>query len=196
MTNALAQEAAEADPVLDRLASLIEEMRAGNERALETLYEMTVGKLYALASAILRQTDDAEDVVCATYAQAWENAARFDRTKGSALAWLQVICRSRALDLLRRRRAQTQWLADPRLDSTESDAAGADDLISLMEQRSRVHAALSQLTTERRLLVSLAFLRDLTHNEIAELTGMPLGTVKSHLRRAFAQMREHLEEVR
>jgi RNA polymerase sigma-70 factor (ECF subfamily) len=196
MTNALAQEAAEADPVLDRLASLIEEMRAGNERALETLYEMTVGKLYALASAILRQTDDAEDVVCATYAQAWENAARFDRTKGSALAWLQVICRSRALDLLRRRRAQTQWLADPRLDSTESDAVGADDLISLMEQRSRVHAALSQLTIERRLLVSLAFLRDLTHNEIAELTGMPLGTVKSHLRRAFAQMREHLEEVR
>jgi RNA polymerase sigma-70 factor (ECF subfamily) len=196
MTNALAQEAAEADPVLDRLASLIEEMRAGNERALETLYEMTVGKLYALASAILRQTDDAEDVVCATYAQAWENAARFDRTKGSALAWLQVICRSRALDLLRRRRTQTQSLADPRLDSTESDAAGADDLISLMEQRSRVHAALSQLTIERRLLVSLAFLRDLTHNEIAELTGMPLGTVKSHLRRAFAQMREHLEEVR
>lgn len=196
MTNALAQEAAEADPVLDRLASLIEEMRAGNERALETLYEMTVGKLYALASAILRQTDDAEDVVCATYAQAWENAARFDRTKGSALAWLQVICRSRALDLLRRRRTQTQSLADPRLDSTESDAVGADDLISLMEQRSRVHAALSQLTIERRLLVSLAFLRDLTHNEIAELTGMPLGTVKSHLRRAFAQMREHLEEVR
>ena len=195
MTKALAQESAAPDSIPDHLASLIEDMRAGNERALEALYEATVGKLYALACAILRHNDDAEDVVCATYAQAWENAAQFDRAKGSAMAWLLMMCRSRALDLLRRKRA-LQTLADDQLQSPDADAAGADDLITLMERRTRVHEALSQLTAERRLLVSLAFLRDLTHNQIAEVTGMPLGTVKSHLRRAFAQLREHLEEVR
>ena len=62
-----------------------------------------------------------------------------------------------------------------------------------MQRSSRVHAALSALPAERRQLVSLAFLRDLTHQEIAEATGMPLGTVKSHLRRALGQLREQLE---
>ncbi len=196
MTKALAQETAAAECVLDPLAALIEDMRAGNERALETLYEATVGNLYALASAILRHSHDAEDVVCATYSQAWETAAQFDRTRGTGVGWLLMICRSRALDLLRRRRTLSQTVEGAQLDSSDVDTVAADDLICLMEQRSRVHAALSQLTTERRHLVSLAFLRDLTHQEIAELTGMPLGTVKSHLRRAFAQLREHLEEVR
>jgi RNA polymerase sigma-70 factor (ECF subfamily) len=196
MTKALAQEAAPAETAFDPLATLVEGMCAGNEGALEAVYEATVGNLYALASAILRNTHDAEDVVCATYAQAWENASRFDQARGSTLGWLLMICRSRALDLLRRRRTQTQSLSGAWLDSQDADEVGADDLISLMQQRSRVHEALAQLTTERRHLVSLAFLRDLTHQEIAAATGMPLGTVKSHLRRAFAQLREYLEEVR
>lgn len=194
MKNCLVQETGATDPVTDLMAPLIEEMSAGNERALATLYEATVGKLYALASAILRQTQDAEDVICAAYAQAWEQAAQFDRARGTAIGWLMTICRSRALDLLRRRRLQARSLEGAFLEP-EPDMVGADDLIDLMERRSRVHAALSQLSTERRHLVTLAFLRDLTHEEIAGATGMPLGTVKSHLRRAFAQLREYLEEA-
>lgn len=77
-----------------------------------------------------------------------------------------------------------------------STDATAEDLISLTEQTSRVRGALLSLTPERRHLVSLAFLRDLTHQEIADYTSLPLGTVKSHLRRAFAQLREQLEETR
>jgi RNA polymerase sigma-70 factor (ECF subfamily) len=194
MTEALAQETTPDVAAFDPLALLIEGISAGNESALEAVYEVTVGKLYALACAILRNTHDAEDVVCATYAQAWESANQFDQARGTALAWLVMICRSRALDLLRRRRAQS--LREAWQDSPEVDEVGADDLIDLMQQRSRVHEALARLTTERRHLVSLAFLRDLTHQEIAQATGLPLGTVKSHLRRAFAQLREHLEEIR
>lgn len=195
MTKALAQETA-GDAVIDHLAPLVEEMRAGNERALEALYEATVGNLYALASAILRHAQDTEDVVCATYTQAWETAGQFDRARGSAVGWLSMICRSRSLDLLRRRRTQALSLSGARLESQDLAEDGAEDLINLIEQSSRVHEALARLTTERRHLVSLAFLRDLTHQEIAETTGMPLGTVKSHLRRAFAQLRQHLEEFR
>lgn len=193
--DALASNAAVADSVLDPLAFLIDDMRQGNEQALESLYDATVGKLYALASAILRHAQDAEDVVCATYEQAWESAAQYDPGRASALGWLLMICRSRALDLLRKRKLQALTLAQVRPGETDDDAMPPEDLLSLVQENSRVHAALATLSDERRRLVALSFLRDLTHSEIAELTGMPLGTVKSHLRRALSQLRAHLEAM-
>lgn len=178
--------------MLDELALLVADMRQGNEHALESLYDATVGKLYALASAILRQADDAEEVVSATYAQAWESAATYDAQRASVLGWLLMMCRSRALDLLRKRRTRIAALqAAAHDDSGQSDEP--EDLLSLVQQSSRVHAALASLSAERRQLVSLAFLHDLSHHEIAGITGIPLGTVKSHLRRALLQLREHLE---
>jgi len=195
ITDALASNAVVADRILDPLASLVEEMRQGNEQALESLYDATVGKLYALATAILRQAQDAEDVVCATYSQAWEAAAQFDPQRASALGWLMMMCRSRALDQLRKRKTQRVTLADGRWHETEENSEPPEELLSLVQENSRVHAALAELSEERRRLVSLSFLRDLTHSEIAELTGLPLGTVKSHLRRALSQLRAHLEAM-
>ena len=195
ITDALASNAAVADSMLDPLAFLVEEMSNGNEQALESLYDATVGKLYALASAILRHAQDAEEVVCATYEQAWEAAAQYDSDRASTLGWLMMMCRSRALDQLRRRKAQATTLADIRSSETDSNAEPPEELLSLVEQNSRVHAALATLSDERRQLVSLSFLRDLTHPEIAELMGMPLGTVKSHLRRALSQLRAQLEAM-
>jgi RNA polymerase sigma-70 factor (ECF subfamily) len=181
---------------LDELALLVEDIRRGNEQALESLYEATVGRLYALAWAMLRHTQDAEEVVCETYAQAWETAASYDPSRASAIGWLLMMCRSRALDLLRKRTVRGQTLEGAGLESQVDDPAAPEELLSLMQQHSRVHAALCSLSTERRQLVSLAFLRDLTHQQIAEITGTPLGTVKSHLRRALAQLREYLEDAR
>jgi RNA polymerase sigma-70 factor (ECF subfamily) len=178
------------------LATLVERMRCGQERALEELYQATVGKLYALASAILRSAEDTEEIVCETYAYAWANAARFDAGRANALGWLLMLCRSRALDRLRQRRVNANALDLAALK--EIDRGSTDqpyDILSLMQQRSSVHAALSQLTPERRHLVSLAFLQGLSHQEIAEATRLPLGTVKSHVRRALAQLREALEAL-
>ena len=178
------------------LSALIERMRIGQERALEELYDATVGKLYALASAILRSAEDTEEIVCETYAYAWANAARFDASRANALGWLLMLCRSRALDRLRQRRASSAALDVVAL--RESEGSGGDqpfDILSLMQQRTSVHAALAQLTPERRHLVSLAFLQGLSHQEIADATQMPLGTVKSHVRRALTQLREALEAM-
>jgi RNA polymerase sigma-70 factor (ECF subfamily) len=178
------------------LATLIERMRSGQERALEELYEATVGKLYALASAILRSAEDTEEIVCETYAYAWANAARFDASRANALGWLLMLCRSRALDRLRQRRANTHALDVAAMREAERSSSDQPyDILSLMQRRSRVHTALSQLTPERRHLVSLAFLQGLSHQEIAEATRLPLGTVKSHVRRALAQLRETLEAL-
>lgn len=195
ITNSLASNAVVADSILDPHAFLVEEMRQGNEQALESLYDATVGKLYAVASAILRHAQDAEEVVCATYAQAWEGAAQYDAERASTLGWLLMMCRSRALDQLRKRKLQAVPLADVGVGDTDETAVQPDDLLSLVQENSRVHAALATLSDERRLLVSLSFLRDLTHSEISELTGMPLGTVKSHLRRALSQLRAYLEAI-
>ncbi len=186
---------ADAADVLD-LATLVERMGSGQERALEELYEATVGKLYALASAILRSAEDTEEVVCETYAYAWANSARFDASRANALGWLLMLCRSRALDRLRQRRANANALDLAALK--QLDSGGGDqpyDILFLMQRRSSVHRALSQLTPERRYLVSLAFLHGLSHQEIADATRLPLGTVKSHVRRALAQLREALETL-
>jgi RNA polymerase sigma-70 factor (ECF subfamily) len=179
-----------------KLAALVEQMRIGQERALEELYDATVGKLYALASAILRSAEDTEEVVCETYAYAWANASRFDASRANPLGWLLMLCRSRALDRLRQRRATASALDIAA--ASENDSSSTDqpfDILSLMQQRSSVHAALSQLTPERRHLISLAFLQGLSHQEIADVTRLPLGTVKSHVRRALTQLREALEAM-
>jgi len=192
MWSVLTMEAA----VVRDLAALIERMRSGQERALEELYDATVGKLYALALAILRSVEDTEEIVCETYAYAWANAARFDASRANALGWLLMLCRSRALDRLRQRRGTANTLELAAL--AETKYVGVDqpfDILSLMQQRSRVYVALSQLTPERRYLVSLAFLRGLSHQEIADTTQLPLGTVKSHVRRALVQLREALEAM-
>lgn len=180
-------------PAVADLVPLVEAMARGNERALEQLYDATVGKLYALASAILRNVEDAEEVVCATYAYAWANAARFDDVRGNVLGWLLMLCRSRALDRLRQRRTAQLAEGSAGIESLVDEAGQPDDLLALLQQSSRVRTAVAQLMPVRRRLIALAFLRDLSHQQIADRTGLALGTVKSHLRRALTQLREHLE---
>jgi RNA polymerase sigma factor (sigma-70 family) len=194
MIEALANDSSSRESMLDEFAVLVEAMRRGDERALESLHEATVGKLYALAYAILRHQDDADDVICATYAQAWEGAASFDGQRGNVLAWLLMMCRSRAVDLLRKKHARPETL-DTDAIARAAHTEHPEDLLSLVQQSSRVHAALSALSVERRQLISLAFLRDMSHHQIAAHTGLPLGTVKSHLRRALLQLRGHLENL-
>jgi RNA polymerase sigma-70 factor, ECF subfamily len=190
---ALANEATTAAEPLDELVPLVEDMAQGKESALEALYDATVGKLYALASAIVRRGEDAEEVVCATYAHAWANATRYDNRRATVLGWLLMLCRSRALDVLRQRRAHGELQQRVAREELYERDDRPEDLLNLLQQGTRIHAALAKLGTERRELVALAFLRDLSHAEISQHTGLPLGTVKSHLRRALLQLREHLE---
>ena len=189
---AKAESRADATRTVD-LATFIDGVLVGNEHALAGLYEATVGKLFALASAILRSVEDAEDVVCMTYAYVWTDAARYDATRGSVLAWLLMLCRSRALDRLRQRRSGAQDAHFTEVESIPGENDRPEDILGLMQRHSAVRDALAQLPPARRQLVSLAFLQGMSHQEIAAATGMALGTVKSHLRRALTQLRKALE---
>lgn len=187
--------AQEPKSVTDVLYDLVIQMRAGSEPALRALYDATVGRLYVLAMAVLKNPDAAEEVLAATYADAWARAFSYDATRGPVFAWLLTMCRSRALDYLRKQRQRKCEIDIEGLDAVPDAALGPDELLNLLQRQGRVHAALAGLSELRRRLVTLAFLRGLSHEEIAQTTGMALGTVKSHVRRALLQLRAELANV-
>jgi RNA polymerase sigma-70 factor (ECF subfamily) len=169
--------------------ALVERMRTGDEQALGTLYDATVTRLYSLALRIARSPQTADEVVEETYFQAWRQAADYTPTRGPVVAWLLTICRSRALDALRRN-DPAESMADPAalLADTAEDGCDPCDLLLATRRTSAVHGALAQLTPAARQLIGLAFFRGLTHSEIAQVTGQPLGTVKTTLHRACRKL--------
>lgn len=179
----------------DGLDALIQRIQQHEAAALEALYDATCTRLFALASAILRSREDAEEVVCDCYTHVWNDAGRYDPNRATVLGWLTMLCRSRALDRLRQRRQLHLSVEIDAAESIEDPGLQPDALLSLLEEGSRVRAALAMLPEDRRELVALAFLRGLSHQQIADVKGLPLGTVKSHVRRSLLQLREALDDI-
>ena len=177
------------------LAGLLERVARGDHEALGALYDSTVGKLFALARLMLRNDADAEEVVCDVYTQVWQSAGGYRSERGGVMAWLLMICRSRSLDLMRRNkvRAPSTAVETGDQENLAGSAPGPEDILQLMQQGTLVHDALRKLTPVRLRLVSLAFFRGMSHFEIAEECKLPVGTVKSHIRRALVTLREELE---
>jgi RNA polymerase sigma-70 factor (ECF subfamily) len=169
---------------------LVARMAAGEQAALEQLYALTVDRVYATALRVLKRPEDAEEVVLDCFSQAWERAALYVPERGEALTWLLNLAWSRAVDRLRRERRHRQGFAmhpdgaDETYTSCEADAG--QRLFDALDARSALHAARSHLSPAQQQMIALAFMEDLSHAEIAERTGLALGTVKSHLRRGLA----------
>lgn len=182
------------DEVEQLLQDCIARVIDQDQAALSFLYDHLLGQVYGLALRITRQVELAEEVVQMTFWQVWREAPRFDPERGSAQAWIMTIARSRALDKLRQVETHEVTLADELLEiipSPESESPLA--LLSKEEHGQLLKAALMALEPLQRQLVSLAFWRGLSHEEIADMSALPLGTVKSHIRRALAILRQHLD---
>ena len=166
-------------------------IRLGDQRALASFYDATVSRVYGLALRITRNAAAAEDVVAEVYIQVWRAADQYDPTRGPVLAWMLVMSRSRALDYLRRLEPAVN-MAEPEvlLEHTALDEANPQDLFLASEQNTILRQALSDLAPIQRQLLALAFFRGLSHQEIAEQTALPLGTIKSHIRRGLTALRE------
>lgn len=165
------------------------------QRAIGRLYDLCVDRVYGIALRVLQQAPDAEEVCCDVFHQIWEQAARYDPARGSVLAWIGNLAWSRSVDRLRRERGHRIRLqALPESGDlpmpAQDDPAGL--LFDALQYRSRVRSALARLSPAQQRMVALAFLEDLSHPEIAARTGTPLGTVKSHIRRGLATLREVL----
>ncbi len=163
------------------------------QSALASFYDLTVNRVYAVALRIVRRIDLAEEVVSDVYLQVWRDAHRYDTERGRVLGWLVIIARSRALDLLRR---QDEAFSHPEpydlVAEPESNQHGPEDFLDAAQKEGAVHAALFRLSPLQRQLLSQAFFRGLSHQEIAEQSHMPLGTVKTHIRRALSELRKLL----
>lgn len=166
-----------------------------DEQALANLYEATLARVYGIALRITRNVQAAEEVSEDVYWQVWREAPRFDAERGNVIAWLLTIARSRALDYLRKQDA-AELCEEPELLLVDEPSREGDpeDLLAATQKNHKLNQALLQLEPIQRQLVAMAFFRGLTHDEIAVFTGMALGTVKSHIRRALKQLHEELED--
>ncbi|MCR3750680.1 RNA polymerase sigma-70 factor, ECF subfamily [Lentzea californiensis] len=165
---------------------------AGDEGALRAVYERYAPAVLRVAAASLPSRADAEDVVQTTFVTAWRSRESFDPAKGSLLVWLLTIARRRAIDLLRSHTRDEHVVKV--LHSTGGGSPSGEPVRpERIVDRMVVLEALDELPPQQRQVLLLAFYDDLTHEQIAAATGLPLGTVKSHLRRGMTRLRQRWE---
>jgi RNA polymerase sigma-70 factor, ECF subfamily len=173
--------------------SALDRMARGDHDALAELYDRHGRVVYSLALRIVRDQRDAEEVVQDVFAQAWRQSGRYAAGRGSVIAWLMTLTRSRAIDRLRGRRARPDATGDSTAVLEISDAAAsADEQLDWAAQAGRVRAALEALPLLQRVAIELAFYEGLTHTEIATRLEEPLGTVKTRIRQGLLKLRDQL----
>ncbi len=166
-------------------AALLMRVQTGDEQAMSALFDRYSKIVYSVALRVLRDTAAAEDVMQEIFMQIWRNPNSFVATKGSLGGWLSVVARNRSIDTLRRKRPSEE-IEDVALASPFNLAEDSER--NLMMERAR--AAVVLLPAEQRKTLEMAFFDGLTHSEIAELTGDPLGTVKTRIRSALLTLRK------
>ncbi len=161
--------------------------------ALKLLYDACSARLYGLAVRIVNNRDWAEDVLQEAFMTIWRSAETYRASLSPPMAWMGMVVRSRALDFLRRRSTERSHLTQPLDDETEDthadDNPGPMDMALASEQAWALHQCLGKLEHRQREVVSLAYLRDLSHGDLAAQLQLPLGTVKTWIRRGLDQLR-------
>lgn len=165
--------------------------RAGGSETLREAYYRYGGAVRRVAASMLPSATDAEDVIQAVFIAAWQGQATFDPDRGTVLGWLTGITRRKVADL-QRTRGREDRAAEAARRYLPADAAGAEGPERVID-RVIVTDAMSRLPEDQRRVLMLAFYDDLTHQQIAAVTRLPLGTVKSHVRRGLARLRERWE---
>ncbi|WP_427159560.1 sigma-70 family RNA polymerase sigma factor [Aliinostoc sp. HNIBRCY26] len=164
---------------------LITKIAQKDQSALSALYDRYGKIIYAIAFKSLKSPEESEEVVLDVFAQVWRIAERYDTQKGRVDTWLFTIARSRILDRLRKLQ-RTHVSTTFSLDTTEiqpkADNVDLFESVFIAERRSRVIAAMKKLPDEQRLVIELAYYQGLTQSQIAEVTGVSLGTVKTRIR--------------
>lgn len=179
---------------------LMERIKAGDTAALEALYGRYGRAALAVCRRILGDPRDAEEAMLDAFTQIWENGDRYDPSRASPLSYLMTVARSRAIDRARARGRHGRWLSDEDERLLERLANGAPAAASPLakvlsaESRGVVVAALGRLPVEQREALELAFFEGLSHREVADRLGAPLGTVKTRIRQGLLRLRSGLEE--
>lgn len=173
--------------------ALLARVAAGERAAFDAFYSATVDRCMALARSVLGNHAWAEDCVADTYVAAWRQASSFDPSRASAIGWLSMICRTRAIDRLRRERTQQGYSVSLRpLDDEAEQGLDPASVFGGFLAFGKLAEALQKLSGEQRRLLEFTYFQGLSNSEIAATTGLPLGTVKSCIRRGVALLRKEL----
>jgi RNA polymerase sigma-70 factor (ECF subfamily) len=180
--------------------ALVPAVARGDVSAFEALYDKYSSTLYALLLRILASPEDAQEVLQEAFVKAWTNAKTFDPVRGSEVAWLISIARSRGIDRLRSRRIRADRENDAgREISIHSSfvvpTTGADSAVQSQE-RSAVRSALTELPDAQRVALELAYFEGLSQSEIAARLNEPLGTVKTRMQLGMKKLRDRLQAFR
>jgi RNA polymerase sigma-70 factor (ECF subfamily) len=166
---------------------LLQEIQSGSQDAMAVFFDRYSRMVYSVALRVLNDAGEAEDVMQEIFIQVWQNPGAFVAGWGSLGGWLVVVTRNRAVDKLRRRRPS---------DPVELFALPSSTNLALESERAflmeKIRAAMTKLPEEQRKSVELAFFEGLSHSEIAEKTGEPLGTIKTRIRLALIAIRKDL----
>ena len=186
-----------------QLSQLLSRAGLGDRAAFATLYELTSPHLFAVVLRICRDRAQAEDILQEVYVNVWRAAGGFDAAQSQPLTWLTSIARNRAIDSLRRAQTQPQLQSattdddeDPDVyDTTADDQPGPLELLSRASDARALSHCMQDLNAPQRQSLALAFYDGLSHAEVAEKMGQPLGTVKSWVRRALLSLKACLENA-
>jgi RNA polymerase sigma-70 factor (ECF subfamily) len=173
--------------VEDDLAGLLASVASGDRAALRSLYARQSTRLFGIAMAILRDRSAAADALQDAFLRVWQRARQYDAERGPAAYWLSGIVRNAALDIARARGREV-LSDDPNLgdEAVEPDTL---ERLGAAQDAARLHACLSQLEPRNRETIVLAFVHGLSHPQVAERLSVPLGTVKSWIRRGLLSLR-------
>jgi len=172
--------------------ALLQACAGGDKTALHSLYKETAPQLFGLALRILRNRELAEEIVQDSFVLVWRNAHTFDPSRGAAMAWLGRIVRNRCIDVIRQRGRETP-LDPAAIESWEDPVSSPAELAALSSDARRLHNCLEQLEEAPRKVLKLVYYEGMTYDEVAAHLGVPIGTVKSWVRRSLIRLRGCLE---
>jgi RNA polymerase sigma factor (sigma-70 family) len=176
------------------VAAALARVAVGDRNALQTVYRLTSAKLFAVCLRILGEPAEAEDAMQEVYMTVWRKAAQFDAGLSSPMTWLIAIARNRAIDQLRARgRNRSMEPIDAATDLPD-DAPPADSVLQAAQDQSRLHHCLGRLAGHERATLHGAFFEGNSYEELAERMKVPLGTMKSQIRRAMLKLKACLEQ--
>jgi RNA polymerase sigma-70 factor, ECF subfamily len=174
-----------ADELLSRVAT-------GDQQAFSELYDQLSGRVLGLVTRLLRDHAQSEEVTQEVFLEVWQNATRFDRSRGTAPSWILTMAHRRAVD--RVRSAQSSRDRDVKIGTrdVQTDYDQVSESVEIRIEHERVSRALARLTEFQRQAVSLAYYGGYSHSEMSAMLGVPIGTVKTRLRDGMIRLRDEM----